>query len=233
MATNPFFSSSRFSSYLLACLFSFVLLACGGSNKDKNQLAEEDREFSDPDRQRKTKDFHAIRLEQVLPTWQTHWQAYLPNFSINDFSLSFEATLPDTDFEAYAFESIHPGVQKRLIADGKKSKYLDLYSSVILLAPGQEISMLSLNQETEVLLVNATKDQAQRLLYLTGSERVEDAVFLPNGSMLIAGTTEQIDGTAPFLWLIKNGKVQGWLCQQNANYDNVSYLELLFPDFSF
>jgi hypothetical protein len=216
-------------------LFSLIVLfsSCNSSSSQKEKIAEEDQAFVDADRAKKHKEFHKIKLHQVVPNWTMHWSQFIPDLSSDDFSLSFEIQLPDNDYQDFNLATIHPKLQSSFIADGKKKSYLDLYSYLIEPVERGSSFIAALNTDTEVRLLTEDKLQAKRLLFLGPSERAEDAVFFPDGAIIIVGNTEQIDGTAPFIWYIKEGIVQGWLCNTNALYDNVSYLQKVFPEFNF
>ncbi len=158
------------------------------------------------------------------------WTAYHGQ-SISDFNVKkFVAidTFQDMDFPELPMEKTDPGFEDYRIASPDGQKQLDIYCFERKLKKGKA-SPAGMSKNAEVALLNAAADgNKTRLLFCDAHCHFDDAVWLDNNTVVIAGYSDEVDQKFhPMLWRIdlKNKSVWRYLYPDELPASNKYYIK--------
>lgn len=162
----------------------------------------------------------------------TRWTAYhgksLPEFSVKKF-VAID-TFQEMDFPELPMEKTDAGFEEFRIASPDGQRQLDIYCFERKLKKAKgKASPTGMSKNSEVALLN-TNDAGNktRLLFCDAHCNFDDAVWLDNNTLVVAGYSDEVDKKFhPMLWRIdlKNKSVWRYLYPDELPTSNKTYIK--------
>jgi hypothetical protein len=220
-------STLKISSLLHFLVLIFLMSSCF-EKKDNEEKVDSADEMLKAD---ELKDLVLTGLTQ-LPSWVNHWKNQDASFQIEAFkptrTLNFEL-LEYPEEVPYQSNSVF---YKHLIAHPKGNGSVDIYGYKIVLP---ENNTPYFNADSEVAYFKSD-GMRERLLFMGPSGGFEEAIWINENYLLVAGFFEEENGISPKLWLI-HPESKEYVVFDHAltskKYNKESYLREKFKSVAF
>jgi hypothetical protein len=163
-----------------------------------------------------------------LAQWTAYHGKSIPDFSMKKF-VAID-TFQDMDFPELPMEKTDPGFNDYRIASPDGQRQLDIYcfEKKLKKAKNGKTSLAGTGKNAEVALLNSQADgNKTRLLHCDAHCHFDDAVWLDNHTIVVAGYSDEVDKKLrPMLWRIdlKNRSVWRYLYPEELPAANKTYI---------
>lgn len=196
------------------------------------QLGEEAQEAS--------QDLSLSVLAGPLSPWIDHWKSGDPSFRIEDLAMTGTERLDGSLRSADDGLAVQDTGGPSLIAlSPSHTRYVDIYSYHMVIEERDGKKYASFEPDSEVVLVDLEKKERQRLLFAGTETGFDEAVWLDEDTVAVAGHQEEGaesgGRTVPLLWLfrLRDGMVTQYAGRPAAGIDPLGYLRKKYPDIAF
>ncbi|MBK9018304.1 MAG: hypothetical protein IPM82_32020 [Saprospiraceae bacterium] len=142
--------------------------------------------------------------DKRLKRWYVFHEKSILNFNHKDFVIV--DTFHDVEFIQLDIAKLDPALAKYRFNSPNSKKQLDIYGYDRQLLSGKngQLELVSQSLDCEVALYGSTTSQKTRLLFCGGSCQFEDAVWIDDDRLIVAGSSSEVDKKShPMLWGVK------------------------------
>lgn len=144
--------------------------------------------------------------QQHLTRWFTYHQKAIKDFSVHDFVVL--DTFHEVDFTALEVTEVDPALAKYRFPSPNGKMQLDIYAYGKQLLPDKQkagqFELAAQSLESEVALYGMAVNKKLRLLFCSDECHFEDAAWVNNDMIVVAGTSTETDKkNHPMIWGIK------------------------------
>jgi len=193
-------------STLMAAIFA-CSKANSGAQSAKTEKSSEVAEIpSKEDDEPLNKNAWLAASQQQLRRWYGYHAKAIPGFSANDFVVL--DTFHEVDFIQLDLTELDPALAKYRIPSPDGKKQLDIYGYGKQLLPDKkkegQFELAAQSLESEVAVYGMAANKKLRLLFCGDACQFEDAAWMNNDMLIVAGSTSEVDKkNHPMLWCIK------------------------------
>jgi len=191
------FKSPKFSFSFYCILLFLVVTSCFQNKKNEEQIVPEIKTGD----QAELQNYIENGLSQ-LKSWVSHWKNTTPNFTVKGFKASRTLTFEPLEYPEEVPYNSNSVFYDKLIKHPKGKGVADIYGYKIILP---ENNNPYFNADSEVAFYK-NDGMRERLLFMGPSGAFEDAVWVSDDYLLVAGFFEEENGITPKLWLINTEK---------------------------
>ncbi len=194
----------QISLYCLAILIT-VMSSCSQGKMAKTDSQTKPPIEEAPVVNNKNQNLNLLNESQKhLTKWYTFHEKLIPGFKAYDFVLV--DTFHDVEFTELDITKLDPTLAKYRITSPDGKKQIDIYSYGRQLVPEKsgKLELAAQNLESEVALYGMAVEKKLRLLFCGGYCQFDDATWIDNDLLIVAGTSSEADQkNHPMIWGIK------------------------------
>jgi hypothetical protein len=176
--------------------FVLVLILLTSCFQNKNKEEKIDFESSNPEAGELI-NYVGNGLNKLKP-WVSHWQKSSSTFNPQDFKMSRTLSFDSLEYPEEVPYSQNSVFYNNLIRNPQNKGVVDIYGYKIVI-PENDIPYFNADSEVAYFKNDGMRE---RLLFIGPSGGFEDAVWVSDVFLLVAGFFEEEEGVSPKLWLI-------------------------------